>query len=145
MEHTKNTKWHNVKQKSSTSSSTFPLNATTTHSSLALISFHGRGLEWDWMWSWTRRVTIQISYASGVVVGDIHVPSRPSEFDTNCISYLFNTYWTNPLPLLWRCDCRIINTPWESRSLFISTRALNVYLRYPERSFDTAAVYAEEL
>ena len=83
MEHTKNTKWHNVKQKSSTSSSTSPLNATTTHSSLALISFHGRGLEWGWMWSWTRRVTIQISYASGAVVVDIHLPSRPSEFDSH--------------------------------------------------------------
>ena len=61
-----------------------------------------------------------------------HLSSIPIAFP---LSFQYHSiYWTNPLSLLWRYDRCINNTPWESRSLFISTRALNVYLRYPERS-----------
>ena len=91
MEHTNGT--HNGTMQSRNHHHHLPLlhsTPPTTHSSLALISFHGRGLEWYWMWSWTRRVTIQHSSASSAVVSDIHISSQSSEFDSHRISYFFS-------------------------------------------------------
>ena len=143
MEHTKNTKWHNVKQKSSTSSSTSPLNATTTHSSLALISFHGRGFKWGWMWSWTRRVTIQISYASGAMVVDIHIPSRPSEFDSNCISSIYSIPIGQIHCLCYGVVTAASATPLESPDRSSSPLVLSMYICDIQKDHSTLRRYMQ--
>ena len=58
--------------------------------SLLLISFHCSGWDWGWVWTWTIRVAIQISYASGAVVCEVHVTSQPSEFDPDGLSSFFS-------------------------------------------------------
>ena len=76
--------------------------------SLLLISFHCSGWDWDWVWTWTIRVAIQISYASGAVVCEVHVTSQPSEFHPDGLSSIFSF----PFHLLHKSVVSVM-APWS--------------------------------
>ena len=76
--------------------------------SLLLISFHCSGWDWGWVWTWTIRVAIQISYASGAVVCEVHVTSHPSEFHPDSLSSFFSL----PFHLLHKSVVSVM-APWS--------------------------------